>query len=276
MAQERGPERISREVIGGSAEAGAAAVGAVLGTIGGPLGIAAGAIGGVAASRMFRWIGGELEQRLLAPRQRERIAIAAERAAVEIARRKNDGEAVREDGFFDEPDPEHSAGAELLEGVLLHAANAYQEKKVPYLGNLFASTTFRPDVSPAEAHMLLTMAERISYRQFCALAFFAAHAHDESLMLLDVKRDEEGHKPFARGLTQELDELGEMGLLGVRPPGSEPAAKPAQLWGGGDFSRLDLAFVELLPAGQQLCELLGLVSIPTEDLDDIRAALEGR
>lgn len=276
MSKERGPDRIRREVIGGSADAGAAAVGALLGSIGGPLGIAAGAIGGAAATRMFRWMGGELEQRLLAPRQRERIAIAAERAALEIERRTNEGEAVREDGFFNEPDPEHSAGAELLEGVLLHAANAYQEKKAPYLGNLFASTTFRPDVTPAEAHMLLTMAERVSYRQFCALAFFAAHAHEESLMLLDVKRDEEGHKPFARGLAQELDELGEMGLLGVRPPGSEPAAKPGQLWGGGDFSRLDLAAVELLPTGQLLYELLGLESIPNEDQVDIRDALEGR
>jgi hypothetical protein len=46
--------------------------------------------------------------------------------------------------------------------------------------------------------------------------------------------------------------------------------------GGGDFSKLDLAAVEMLPAGQLLYELLGLESIPTADQDDIRAALEGR
>ena len=129
VSTERRPERIGRKVIGGSADASAAAVGALLGTLGGPLGIAAGAIGGAAASRVFQWIGGELEQRLLAPRQRQRIATAAEQAALEIERRKADGEAVREDGFFDKPDPEHSAGAELLEGVLLMLPTRTRRKR---------------------------------------------------------------------------------------------------------------------------------------------------
>lgn len=44
--------------------------------------------------------------------------------------------------------------------MLLHAMNAYQERKVPFLGAFFASVAHRSDISPSYAHSLLQIAER--------------------------------------------------------------------------------------------------------------------
>jgi hypothetical protein len=59
---------------------------------------------------------------------------------------------------------------------MLHAASAYQERKVPYIGFLWASLLFRPDLSLDYAHVLLRLADRVSYRQLQVIAFLAENA----------------------------------------------------------------------------------------------------
>jgi hypothetical protein len=74
-------------------------------------------------------VGSEIQERIFAPKQRVRVGAAFAFAAAEIQARLQAGEAPRQDGFFGE-DPGRSHGAELLGGVLLTAADAWEERKV--------------------------------------------------------------------------------------------------------------------------------------------------
>src|SRR4051794_7211740 len=90
----------AKKLIEGGAELAGASVGAAIGLIGGPPGAFGGAAAGVAATRVLRRLGAEVEQRWLAPRQRVRAGAALAVAADTIAKRLDAGDLVRDDSFF--------------------------------------------------------------------------------------------------------------------------------------------------------------------------------
>jgi hypothetical protein len=278
MPDEREDEegRRTAELIEGGSEAIGALAGAGIGTVGGPVGMALGAVGGVAVTRAVKRVGAEVHERVIAPRQRARAGLALGVAVERMRERTESGEERRDDGFFDpRADGERPEAEELLEGVLLHAMNAYQERKVPYMGAFFASIAHRSDISPAYAHALLQIAEQLTYRQMVALAFFAENAGSEELMDLDVRREEEGKWEFSDWLGRDVRELGDdMALLGVvQEDGSVIWA--AGTWGGPDIGRHDLAKVAPTALGRDFYELMELGRIPAEEKRDILRLLTG-
>ena len=151
---------------------------------------------------------------------------------------------------------------------MLHAASAYQERKVPYIGFLWASLLFRPDLSLDYAHVLLRLADRVSYRQLQVIAFLAENAGSEGLSRLQTKREEEGHWSFSNGLAVELAELGDLSLFGFRQEdGSVP--RPAGTYGGGDPESLNLHVFALTPLGKDVYDLMELQRIPAEEKEHI-------
>jgi hypothetical protein len=259
----------TRELIEAGGDLAGGLIGGGLGLVGGPLGVALGAGGGVLVSRLVKRVGAEIHERMLGPRQAERIGIALAAADGQVTEQLERGDDLRQDGFFDEGDPEHSPAAELLEGVLLRAANAYQQRKVPHIGWLWASLLFRPDVTPDYAHLLLRLADRLTYRQLQALAFFAEKANSDELSHLEAQRQEEGHWPFADGLGIELNELGgDLGLLGLAQADGR-VIRSAGTWNGGDLERANLWNVALTPLGRDLYELMQLGRIPKPEKDRI-------
>ncbi len=126
-------------------------------------GIAAGAIVSETTKRVL----GEFAGRVLSSREEIRVGATISFAAVKIQNRLDAGETPRADGFFDEDETGRSNADEIFEGVLLKAKNESQEKKIKYLGNLFANVAFRSDISTTEANFFLKTAEELSYRQFC-------------------------------------------------------------------------------------------------------------
>ncbi len=111
-------------MIEGGSEIAGAAVGGALGLLGGPPGVAAGAVGGVLVTRALKRIGAELQLRLLGPRQEVRVGATFAFAATEISERLERGDHERHDGWFDGGGEGRPHAEELLEGVLLNAANA--------------------------------------------------------------------------------------------------------------------------------------------------------
>jgi hypothetical protein len=100
-------------------------------------------------ARVLRHVGAEIERRILAPRQEGRIGQAAEAAATEIRKQLELKREVRADGFFDQPSPDRASPAEeLFEGVLRTAADEWEQRKVPYVGRIFAGLSFDESVSP--------------------------------------------------------------------------------------------------------------------------------
>lgn len=280
MAEDGGDResKLARELIESGGDVVGAAAGAALGTIGGPPGIAAGAVGGVAITRLVKRLGAELHERILGPRQRARAGAALAVAVERIRTRVEAGETPRDDGFFDASDGERAPADELLEGVLLHAANAYQDRKVPYLAALFASLAFRSDISPAYGHYLIRLADRLTYRQLCALAFFAERGESIDLTRLEGDRQERGHRPFEQGLGRELDELaGDLGVLGIWMPHGEMvradrtvavgSADGATV--GGSVEKTDIGEIVPTSLGRTLYEVMELERIPDGDKETI-------
>lgn len=267
--------RRTRELIGGASDFVGAAAGGAVGLIGGPIGVLGGAATGVAVAKAVNRIGAEIHDRLLGPRQRQRAGLALGTAVTELSQSVDRGVALRDDGFFvTDPGDSRGPGDELLEGVLLRAMNAYQERKVPYLGRFYASVAVRADISPAYAHLLLRLADQMTYRQFVLLAYLS-NLQDDGLPNRSEDPDSKGAWYLPDGLGAELKELGdEMGLLGIKRPDAPPIPAGATM-GGGDITRHDPKSVTMTDLGRDLHDLLGLAQIPETERRQVQRMLWG-
>lgn len=139
-----------------------------------------GATVGWAAGEVFPGIFVDVMDRV-GNRGATRAAAAVALIEGDATEREARGEAVREDGFFDARGDERlSQAEELLEAVLRQAADAVEEEKLPFLARIYTAVERDPDVSPAEAHYLLGLAGRLTYRQLVALSVLSHHDEQET------------------------------------------------------------------------------------------------
>ena len=137
-------DRLRQVVLVGMEIVGAAAGGGV-GLIGGPAGAMGGAAAGVTLTRVLNRIGLEVYDRLLVHRQQARVGAALVFAAKDANELSVAGAAIRADGFFDKDGEKRSDAEELMEGVLLHTADAYQELKLRHLAAIVPALAARPE-----------------------------------------------------------------------------------------------------------------------------------
>lgn len=263
------PSRALLDVVSAGSDFAGASVGGVVGLIGGPGGVVAGAAAGVAVTRALRHVGNQLAAQIMGERRTVRMGAAFVVAADEIRRRLAGGERPRADGFFESDDESRPAGEELLEGVLLRASDTYQERKAKYLGYLYANVAFDSTASPAEANFLLSVADRLTYRGFVLLALFDLGwtneiARAEHKRPADVRPGETANAD----LLGEMNDLGNYGLLGLRQKEGFVATYQSVL-DGGDFTRLPLTQIRQTAVGERLYELLGLENIPSSDIREV-------
>lgn len=195
----------------------------------------------------------EVAARHLAPRELTRVSAAAAFATERIGARLIAGFNPRSDGFFDGTRNIRSPSEELLEAVLLKARDAFEEKKVRYIGLFYANVVFADYVSPQTAHLLLKQLERLSFRQLCLLAFVGSRGSLD----VEVLRRPNHETPELEALKREemdlhASDLGTMGLFsGVGP------------W-------VD----ELSTLGKVLHDLAGLDELPEVDKSLLDATLQ--
>ena len=101
-------------------------------------------------------------------RQSKRVTDVTEFALNEIRRRLEDGERLRDDGFFDKT-IDRSDAEEVFEDVLLKARDEPQEKKIPYIGGLFGNGCFDASIDSGTLHFLCKESENLTYRQLCII-----------------------------------------------------------------------------------------------------------
>lgn len=235
---------------------------------------------GELVGRTLLLAGQAVEKRMLEPRRQKRLGEALSSAADRCRERLDQGESVRSDGFFDPRMVDGEIPAEeIAEGVLQTAADQWERRKVPYIGRLFANVAFNSDVSPSEASYLVRLTDRLSYRQFCLLALWTAASEVGSdyerrvirLSAEGLKLDDVVRPSF---LIDEMNDLGEVGLLGVTnsdgvvvPPGSTVGGL------GVSFRTFDLETIHLTRAGEMLYGLLDLKLIPAADVEETFAAV---
>ena len=123
------------------------AVGLGLSAIALPGAEAIGAVVGSAAGNLLTGLGQEIWERYLSHRERQRLGTVLGVMVTEIHRRLENGESLRQDGFLEKKQGDRSDAAEVAESVLLKIQREPEEKKIPYMGCLFASTAFNPEIS---------------------------------------------------------------------------------------------------------------------------------
>lgn len=181
-----------RRLIRGSAELGGAAVGGALGFFaGGPAGAAVLGAAGFAATKVFTELGEEFSDRLLGPREKQRIGGVLAIAAARIRERLKRGDRLREDGFFDKGPGPRSSADEVAENLALTVQRDPEEKKLQYMGRLYCNVAFNPEVSPQMAHQMIKAAEQMTYRQFCLLKIFGVDAIRNTLRDSDFRNQGE-------------------------------------------------------------------------------------
>jgi hypothetical protein len=235
-AEDRQRERAAQFIDDGAALAGGFAGLAATGIAGSVVGVA----GGVLVTRIARSLASAVWERLLEPFQRRRASEAFDVGVGRAIQRMQGGEQPRRDGFLEADHEENAPAWELLEGAMIHAANAYQQRKVPYIGFLWSSLLFRSDLSPDYGHFLLNLADRLTYRQLQAIAFFAENAGSDDLARLQAEREQQGGWWFADGLGVELNEGGDVGLFGIKQA-SGAVTHPRGTMGSGGIESANLA-----------------------------------
>ena len=164
-----------------------------------------GAIVGSAAGNLLSGLGQDIWERHLSRREKQRLGTVFDVMVTEIHRRRENGEALRDDGFFEEKQGDRSDADEVAESVLLKAQREPEEKKIEYMGYLFASIAFNPEISVQMAHQLTKIAEQLTYRQLCILRLSRVK---DKYGLRD--KDYRDQNPFERELYEVLYECADL------------------------------------------------------------------
>ncbi|TFC45886.1 hypothetical protein [Cryobacterium shii] len=248
MSRDSGATRLVRM----AAQVPGSVFGAALGlTFAGPTGAILGAVSGTVLSQ----VGADIADRTLSPRQELRVGAVFLSAASAITVKQLEGHTLRDDGFFDGTD---SNGAEFVEGVMLAAMDAYEERKVPYLGNLIANVSFAEHIDAPSAHAALRRADDLSWLE---------------LRILGIFDDGESYPMPARPIPKSSDwptwtvakALQEL----INPPKS--LLKNARSTGsrGQMGYDLNLDAISMQSGGTLICGLMELGSIPKSDRSPI-------
>ena len=145
-------------------------IGGVLGFLAGdPITATFGSIGGTVAAMALKNIGQEFSERQLSPQENYRVGKVLAIATFEIHQRLENGENLRNDGFFDEKPTGRSDAEEIAEAIMLKCQREPQEKKIPYMGYLKASIAFDSNINADMGHQIIKAAEELTYRKLCIL-----------------------------------------------------------------------------------------------------------
>lgn len=243
--------------------AGADITGGVTGSVvgfllAGPIGAAIGGGSGPIVTSVIKKIGLEIKERFIGPREEKRIGATIVYATEKIQSKLNDGDQLRNDGFFNSSSTERSDADEIYEATILAAQREHEEKKLKYYGNLVANISFSA-LGKAQANQLIRIAASLSWRQICILSL--AH-RKQNFSLRDSNYISEPTMTFDRiFLLDEVMELYNkslivfgtdflMGITGIYP------------------SRIQLEGV-----GKHLYDMMELATIPDHEIEQLATLL---
>lgn len=151
------------------------ALGAVAGVgisaaIAGPTGVVVGALFSTVIENTFKWAGEEIKTRCLSKVESKKMNAVCQLAKERISEKLAAGECLRQDDFFNTEEGDRTSAEEILEGTLFAAQRENEEKKLPYLANLYANISFVEFISRPMANQLIKLASSVSYRQLVILS----------------------------------------------------------------------------------------------------------
>lgn len=257
-------------------------------------GSAEAAIGGATGAALivgWKALGSEISKRLLGPREEARVGFVFAHAAVEIQERIRQGEALRDDGFFESQGAGRSSAEEVAESVLLKSQREPEEKKLPFMAHLLANLAFNSAFDGHMAHQFIRYPEQLTYRQLCVLSLVSS-IDDFGLR----QRNYNDYRQFSEELgylLYECKDLEDRSLLFIGSFAGEGRIEPGTEGydpGGKNIIRRRQSIrnptarrpeipdivpgsMQLQPIGIELCDLMELRSIPREDLEEVAKLL---
>jgi hypothetical protein len=234
-------------ILSGSELAGTAIGGAIGFFAGGPGAAALLSVSGAAITRVLSITA----QKYMAQRERVRVGSVAAICTNHINARFENGDSLRVD-LFKQNEHGSSSGEQLLEGVLLKARDAYEEKKLPYLGYFCANILFEPTLSSSAAFHLLGTLERISYRQIVLISLLHNSDIDMEHVRAKVHIDPELETFKREEMNLHKSDFGTLGLIEGEGPWVDTLSN----------------------LGKLIAQLGNFDQIPQGDKDDVKNLIE--
>jgi hypothetical protein len=201
----------------------------------------------------------DFSRRVLATREKKRVG-----AVLILARQKVEsnfvaGKNVRQDDFFTNQSDGRSSAEEIAEGVLIASQREYEERKLPFYGNLLGNLAFTSSYDRAYSNLLIKIAKDLSYRQLCLL-YIVHNNKNLNLQHRSLRqRDKDGEEDVSREKLGVLQELVDLHRRGVIVDASNTA------WIDVSDATVDRSLVEL---GTALYDLMELSKIRAVDVQE--------
>lgn len=244
---------VSFEVAGGAAAA-------VAGLAGDPVLAVVGGAAGAATPQLLRQVQ-EWGGRMLGRRERDRVGAVLVLIADELRRRRAEGATLREDWFGDDADP---SGDELAEGVLLFAGREFRERKLPHLAALYSRLATHHGMSSERAHYLLTVVERLTWRQMVVMAAMQRGTHRAEAERLKPIRDA-SPGAVSDGMHAEMHDLAALGLYGYATGTPGYVTRADGTFGREAFDSRHVDDLDLTGYGEEMHAYLDLKRISDEE-----------
>jgi len=188
--------------------------------------------------------------------------------AEDAKHRAEEGEQIRDDGFFDERGHLRPDAEELLEGVLRHAAQTYEESKVLVLARFYSGLAHDASVDAPQAHLLLRQIAALTYRQIVALSVIAQRSRyaDSLVQTHAIHTETSGHPGGDPTIQVELSVLAADQLLGAESSSGQVVPVGALIDGAGNIpANVGYGRLALLSGGETIVRLAQLAETVTDD-----------
>ena len=228
------------------------------GLIAGPIGIIIGGASGPLLTKTLKIIGNNIKQKVLTNREEVKIGAAYYYAIEQFNKNIEAGgqtiSPIINLDFFG-----RNASEEVLEGVILTAQKTYEERKIKYIGKLYANLFFTGASDLALSNFMISLSNDLTYRQYIIINIIT----NKALLSIEdrLEKDKDGNPIISRyDLCCEIRTLKEKGLL----------SHPTYLMDIEDNSGLlKLNDIGLTKIGEQFYQLLSLSEIDKIDIDDL-------
>ena len=234
-----------------------------IGLLGGPPGAILGGFVGGAFSTAVKKLGSEMDKRSMGPREEARVGAVCALGAAEIVVRAEAGEQMRADGFFDGGERDRSDAEEVWESLLTKCQREASERKLPYMGHLFAGIAFDDTIGLDMAHQLISAAEQLSYRQLCILKLSATRK-SHHLRTESYQQEIKEGRPVEQPIYQVLYECFDLYQKGFVNNGGSAALSLAQI---------NPSAMTVQALGADLHNLMRLHRIPGADIERVAERL---
>ncbi|MCZ8022453.1 MAG: hypothetical protein O9294_11865 [Cytophagales bacterium] len=253
----------NKDIITDLVETGADISGSIAGSVIGGLvagstGLIIGGASGPLITKAFKKIGSEIQKRFISQREEIRIGALYAFAIHKLENNIKSGQVMRTDAYFDSKKIKRSDAEEIFEGVVLSAQREYEERKVRFIGNLYANICTNEKIKREHANQLIKTSSNLSFRQFCLLQLLRDKNSEQSLFSkfrsFDKARIEVGD------IIIEIRDLQQKGLISI-----------TARWNETDDNSIPIPYddIEITANGILFCEMLSLDEIEKGELEKL-------